>query len=348
LAGSWSVHYLALGGEIEAEVGWLPDPGVSSDQRIALGARPDLIMFAASSTVLEREATRGLSIGFGAATGPTEQGSVAFASPDGSAPGSVGGAQRTDAAILTVGDRDRIDSMARVVAIDSRGVSLAWARRPAAPVDVLYLAVAGARCHVGSHWSPATSGRSRQRWLGRTPRALLCFSWGLGASEGASDVARLSLGGASGPSATGAASWDDRDTRAQLTATHARSSTSNVLLVPDSQTGGLHASAALRSLDRFGFTLDWSAAGQLRRQLLYVALGSRRYAPLRALAARFRSRSSSASAPRRRWAGTRARVRLPRSPRSATGSPRRPSRCRSGATRAPTGSTRPTPADRGD
>jgi len=300
--GAWRVHYLALGGaQVRAGIGWLTAPNAPGEQRIELGLRPDLLLFA--SAVVDGSAspalgaagpgaspTRGLSIAFGGATGVDEQGGAALVSPDGAPPGSASGAQRTDAAIVAAADRTGIESLATVTSLDQDGATLEWSRTSAVSRQVLYLAVSGACCRLTSEFSPTQPGRRRHRGLGVSPRALLCCSWGLGASSGPSDIARLSLGGASALSRCGAVSWDDRDIAGTETATHVHSSTDKLLLAADTQTGGLHAAAAPAGFERDGFTLDWSQSDGSRRQFLCVALGTPSRSPLRTAAARLLDR----------------------------------------------------------
>jgi hypothetical protein len=307
--GVWRVHYLALGGgQVRAGLGWLTAPNAPGEQRIELGLRPDLLLFASAAvgpspspalgrTDPQASPTRGLSIAFGAATGADAQGGAALLSPDGAPPGAVAGAQRTDAALLAVADRTNLESLASVTSVDPDGVSLMWSRTSSIPRRVLYLALSGAGCRLTPEFSPAAPGRRRRRGLGVSPRALLCYSWGLGASSGPSDIGRLSLGGASAssgvasaPPECGAVSWDDRDTAGDETATHVHSSTDQLLLVADTQTGGLHAAARAAGFGRDGFTLDWSPSDGSRRQFLCVALGTPSQSPLRTAAAGLLSR----------------------------------------------------------
>jgi hypothetical protein len=289
--GAWRVHYLALGGaQVRAGIGWLTAPNAPGAQRIELGLRPDLLLFASAAVAPSACTARGLSIAFGAATGVDGQGGVALVSPDGVSPGSAAGGQRPDAALVAVTDRTKIESLATVTSVDPDGVTLDWSRTSAVPRQVLYLALSGARCRLTSEFSTAEPGRRRHRTRGVSPRALLCFGWGLGASSDPSDIGRLSLGGACAPSRCGAVSWDDRDIPGTQTATHVHSSTDKLLLVPDTQTAGLHAAAAPAGFHRDGFTLDWSQSDGSRRQFLCVALGTPSRSPLRTAAARLRAR----------------------------------------------------------
>jgi hypothetical protein len=169
-----------------------------------------------------------------------------------------------------------LDGLARVGGHDERGFTLDWEEGSSVPRQVLCLALAGARCKVGGGSSPATPARRAVRGMGFQPRALVCFSWGLAASAAASHIGRLSLGGATSSSRQGAVCWDDRNTGDSATATHVQSSTEDVLMVSDTRTGGLHASATVAGFNRRGVTLEWTRSDGPRRQFLYVAIGSPR------------------------------------------------------------------------
>jgi hypothetical protein len=285
---AWRVHFLALGGDsVRACAGWVTSPQAGVQERIAVGLRPDLLLFASASGDGSARHSRGLSISFGAASSPAHQGGLALCAPDGSAPGSVVGAQRNDAAIVAVGDHMETVALARVSSVDSGGFRLAWSQTDAR--QVLFLAVTGVHARAGSGRSPARPGRQRVRSLGLAPVALLCFSWGLRGSSSVARIGRLSLGGASSPTESGAVSWDVRNKESALTASHVHSCTKRVLLVPDTQTGGMHATAALASFDPNGFTLAWPQSDGQRRAFHYVAIGGPKRRPMTTAARRLLS-----------------------------------------------------------
>lgn len=275
-ASAWTVHYLALGGDdlTGSRVGWLTTPVSPGRQRVAgVGLRPDVVLVAPTGLEHLATPTRGLSAGIGAAGARRRQAGVGFASRDGAEAGDVAGGQRGDAAVVAVSGRDEFAALATVASLDPDGLTIDWADVWATPRRIPYLALAGVRCMVGTDFSPSSPGAGRTR-VGFRPQALLLFTWGLGASSQPTDIGRLSIGGASSPGASGCASWDDRDVEARPTSTHVCSSTGDVIVVTNTQTGGVHAAASLRSLDSDGFTLDWSRSDGLRRQFVYVALAA--------------------------------------------------------------------------
>jgi hypothetical protein len=273
---AWRVHYLAVGGaDVRAEARWVSAQGGPGEQRVALGLRPDLLLLASAALPARGAVARGLSITLGASSGPGAQVSAACASPDGAAPGSVAGAQRADAAIVSVTTGAELDALARVRERDEHGFTLHWERGSSVPRQVLCLALAGTRCKVAAWSSPVRPGRRTIRGMRLQPRAFVCFSWGLGASAAASHIGRLSLGGATSHASQGAVCWDDRNTAESATATHVHSSSEDVLLVSDTRTGALHAAATVASFNRRRVTLEWSRSDGSVREFLYVALGAR-------------------------------------------------------------------------
>jgi hypothetical protein len=267
-AGTWTVHFLALGGAAlsSARVGWL----AADRSRVALEARhSDLLIFALASG--QPAPVPHLSIGIGAAAG-RRQASATFVSRNGADAGDVAGAQRDDAAIVVVRDATAMTTVGRTVRRRLRNVAVRWS--PVAPEmgRVAYLALAGLRASVGVDVSPSAPGSRSTSGIGFRPEALLFFSWGLHAKREPTDIGRLCVGGATSPSASGCAGWDDRDVDARPSTTHVCSSTNEVLIVTNTQTGGIHAAASLASIDDDGFTLDWTSSDGLHREFAYVAL----------------------------------------------------------------------------
>jgi hypothetical protein len=273
---TWQVHYFAIGGAgVRAAAGWWQVPTAVEPRsvRLDLAARADLVLLVATAAERRGTLTQGISLGLGAASRPRRQVSTAFVSPDGVPPGSAAGAQRADRSILLAASRTDIGVLGRVRRWCTGGMTVEWEAGSARPGQMLYLAVSGVQSRVGSATSPPKRAVRRTRVIGMRPRGLLCFSWGLAAAREARDIGRLTLGGASSTSEMGAVSWDDRDTLGTVTATHVRSSIKDLLLVPDTQTGGLHAAASLSGLRHGGFTLNWTRSDGPRRQFHYVAIG---------------------------------------------------------------------------
>jgi hypothetical protein len=277
---TWIVHFLALGGPAVtgARVGWLT-PNVSLE-----AARRDLLLFTPAPPELGAPSPP-LSIGIGAAAG-RRQAAAGYLSRNGTDAGEVAGAQRDDVAIVVVRDTTAPATFGRTVRRGLRDVALRWSPAEPQVERVAYLALEGVRCKVGVDVSPPSPATKATDGIGFRPDALLFFSWGLHAKRETTDIGRLCIGGATSPVAAGCAGWDDRDVDARPSTTHVSSSTSDVLIVTNTQTGGIHAAAALASIDRDGFTLDWTSSDGLEREFAYVALAARDRSGLGRLLAR--------------------------------------------------------------
>jgi hypothetical protein len=138
---------------------------------------------------------------------------------------------------------------------------------------VICLALKGGRYKIGTDVSPKAPGTRRTRRLGFRPSALLAFSWGLRPSQEAKDVGRLCFGAAASR-AQGCATWDDEHRAAPPTKTHVHSTDEALVLVPDTQTGGVHAAAGIGAVDPDSFTLEWARSDGPAREFVYVAFGS--------------------------------------------------------------------------
>jgi hypothetical protein len=241
-AESWTVHYLALGGRVSAaRAGWL-SPGEALNQ-----ASADLVLLVPGPSE-EEEGAGGPLVGIGAAT-RDRQAVAAYATRTGDEPGTVVAAQRHDAAAVAFAPGSDSATLGRL----TPGYTLEWDRTPPAR-RFAYLAIEGVRAKVGIAQSPRRPDTRRTRVEFR-PEALLAFTWGSLASNDPKRIGRLCLGAAVAGAST-CASWDDCNVEADETRTHAASS-DDLLLVADTQTGGIHAQAAVSAVDDRGFILDW-------------------------------------------------------------------------------------------
>lgn len=268
----WIVHYLAFGGpDLAAEVGWTAAPGTPQARGLALPAHDDqVLVFAPTAIPSGADGAAGLALGIGAA-GPGGQAAATYGAPQGAAPGAVTGAQSVSESVLLAHKHQAFAATGRV---DHEGTAtiVDWSTAGPDAGQVCYLALHGVRAAVGFDLSPSRPGALRTK-VGFEPEALLVFSWGLGPSDRAKNIGRLCIGGAS-TGASGCAGWDDRNTATPTTGTQVHSSSSSILVVTDTQTGDIHAEAALRSLDPRGFTLDWTASDEKQRQFAYLAFAS--------------------------------------------------------------------------
>jgi hypothetical protein len=230
---------------------------------------PDLVLLVPSGVEKPGDRADGTLLSLGTATDESAQAASAFLSTGAGTPGRSGSSQRTGRVVALPFSR----SSGRLVSTDADGFTLEWTGDMSELGSVLCLAVKGGRYKVGADVSPKTPGTKRTAGVGFRPSALLAFSWGLAPSAEAKEVGRLSVGAATA-SGCGCASWDEEHRTAPPTKAHVHSTDEALILVPNTRTGGVHASAALSKLDDDGFTLDWQRSDGSPRQFVFVAFGS--------------------------------------------------------------------------
>ncbi|MFL5679534.1 MAG: hypothetical protein ACJ77B_02950 [Chloroflexota bacterium] len=262
----WTVRYLALGGVVAAS-GAIESPTAASTVDTALGSRPDGVLVAPTGAEALDRPERGLTAAVGAA-GRRGQAGSAYISLNGADEPDVAGSQRRDAAVAVPAGVADIAALARL-AMTRDGFTSEWETVWPTARLVPYLALGGVRCKVGLAAAPSERVR-----VGFRPDALLAFSWGLSGRTEPAHIGRLCIGAAT-PEGGGCLSWDDRNVGGGPSSTHVHSSDSDLLVVTDTQTGGVHAAASVKSFDRRGFTLEWTTSDRIDRELVWVALAAR-------------------------------------------------------------------------
>jgi hypothetical protein len=271
----WIVHYLALGGSDLTEATVFRFTSIDEGFQYVDGPKfpPDFVLLVPSGAAKPGDRAEGVLVSLGVATDETSQAVCAFQSRDAAGAGESRSRQQTSAvaalAFPAAGDR----AVARLVSTDSSGFTLEWSGEGTKLGSVICLALKGGRYKIGTDVSPKAPGTRRTRRLGFRPSALLAFSWGLRPSQEAKDVGRLCFGAAASR-AQGCATWDDEHRAAPPTKTHVHSTDEALILVPDTQTGGVHAAAGIRAVDPDSFTLEWARSDGPAREFVYVAFGS--------------------------------------------------------------------------
>jgi hypothetical protein len=269
----WLVHYLALGGsDLEEAAVHRFAVAEEGHQRVrGLTFQPDFVLLVPSGVEKAGDRAEGVLLSAGVATGRASQAASSFVSTASATRGESRSSQRT-AALVAVRTGAKAAS-GRLVSTDSDGFTVDWSGDAGMLGSVMCLAVKGGRYKIGAEVSPKLPGTRRTSGVGFRPSALLAFSWGLAPSLEAKPVGRLCIG-AVASSVCGCASWDDEHRTAPPTMTHVHSTDESLILVPDTRTGGIHASAEVKNVDSDGFSLDWPESDGVPRQFLYVAFGS--------------------------------------------------------------------------
>jgi hypothetical protein len=268
----WLVHYLALGGsDLDEAAAHRFAVAEEGPQRVrGLTFEPDFVLLVPSGVEKAGDRAEGVLLSMGVATDQGSQAASAFLSTAAATGGESRSSQRTGAVVaLQTGEGA---ALGRLVSTDPDGFTVEWSGDVALLGSVMFLAVKGGRYKIGADVSPKVPGTRRTARLGFRPSALLAFSWGLPPSTEAKRVGRLSFGAAAS-SVSGCASWDEEHRTAPPTKAHVHSTEEGLILVPDTRTGRVHATAGVK-LDSDGFTLDWQQSDGFPRQFVYVAFGS--------------------------------------------------------------------------
>jgi hypothetical protein len=270
----WLVHFLALGGSVsDAAVGWFPFPERPQRQELDLSALdPDCILFTTAAVETNREPADGLAANIGVAS-RSGQAAAGYSLGHGVQAGTVVGAQRTDAAVLLTDEPAETTTVGSVRIRKARRPTIEWSQIGGRSGLGCYLALQGVHCKVATALAPPSPASVKTR-VGFRPEALLVFSWGFPASSEPRGIGRLCIGGAT-PHSQGCAGWDDINEEG-IAVNHVCSSSSDVIIVTDTQTGRVHAAATLEAINARGFTLDWRESDRPTREVVYLALAAMR------------------------------------------------------------------------
>ena len=244
-------------------------------QRVSgLTFQPDFVLLVPSGVERPGERAAGSLLSIGVATDQASQATSAFLSTAAASGGQSRSSQRTGliAALPGPGPAES-SAFGRLVSLDPDGFTVEWSGNVGKLGSVMCLAVKGGRYKIGADVSPKVPGTRRTARVGFRPSALLAFSWGLAPSTEGKPIGRLSVGAAAS-SASGCATWDEEHKTAPPTKAHVHSADEALILVSNTLTGGIHASAGVRKVDSDGFTLDWQRSDGFPRQFVYVAFGS--------------------------------------------------------------------------
>lgn len=271
---AYRLHYLAVGGpETRAAVRTIELDGTSLHAVRGLGFEPEAILFL-SAVIEPLEPRRYMSPAFGVATRLGSQLACAFAAEVRPEESIVRGAQRADAVLaIPATGADGFSLLSRVVSFDDDGFTLETMSARAGARSLVCLALSGGCCSAGLGRAPRSPFMRSRLHVGFEPTGVLVFSWGLAGSAEVKDIGRLCVGGHAADGGTGCVSWTVRNRSAWPLEARTSSTTSSLLEVLDTTSGGLHASARMRTFRRDGFMLEWPVRDGVPREYVYVAFG---------------------------------------------------------------------------
>jgi hypothetical protein len=147
--------------------------------------------------------------------------------------------------------------------------------------NVGYLALRGARIGVGNFNQPAAAGaQTPVSALTFEPQGIMLASWNLAAALTPA-AGRTSIGAGGGSTIVDGNIWFQEQDAAGTANTNAYNDATNVISTGTNAATTNATQASLTSLQMGGFTLTWTLANAVARQILYWAIGPRDIADIK-------------------------------------------------------------------
>lgn len=269
-ANQYIIHYIALGGNIQAKVGNFTLTTISGTQSVTgVGFQPDFILFNWSyGTALNSNIARS-QLGIGFAKNSSEQVSFTQAGSD-----NIGlntdkrWWQRTDSCILSLTTTNPPAQDARVsfVSMDADGFTVNKIDPPAVQHTIFYLAIKGGQHKVGFFNQPAVNGSQSIIDVGFSPNLLLFTSYNLLANTSEQSNGGVSIGACANLSQS-SIWYQDRN----VDPSDANMYNINNKVISLAFASALTGQAELTAFTANGFNLNWTNCDGTTRQILYWA-----------------------------------------------------------------------------
>lgn len=272
-ANQYIIHYIALGGNIQARVGNFNLTTAGGNQSVTgVGFQPDFLLFNWSyGNTLDANTARS-QFGLGFAKSSMEQVALTQAGADNTGNNNdKRWWQRTDSCILSLTTANPPAQDARVtsVSMDTDGFTINKADPPAVTHTIFYLAIKGGQHKVGSFNQPATNGAQTIAGVGFTPDLAIFSSFNL-----ASNLTEQSNGGVtigSSTASTQSSIWyQDRN----VDPSDANMYNIDNRAISLASASALTGQAQLTSFNTDGFNLSWTNCDGTQRQILYWAFNA--------------------------------------------------------------------------
>jgi hypothetical protein len=269
------VHWIAFGGEqVRAKAGYFDLSTSSGTQAVTgVGFEPAAVLFGPStSSTTEGLATNESRFALGGMTSAAQWAGSTYG-VDNVSPTQEYSVGRTDAALVRIGS-GTTTMLAAYSSLDSDGFTVNKSTPPGATVRVGYLALGGAmQISAGTLTQPTSTGNAAVTGVGFRPQAILFAGFGKAAGTTPTANATVMVGAAlsssnrrahqSGALNASAASDTSRDT----------TETAAIIASSAGGTPTRLATADFVSHDSDGFTVNWTAADAIAREVHWLAFG---------------------------------------------------------------------------
>lgn len=275
------IYYLAIGGSDVTNVKVGSITAATSAGTVGytgVGFQPDIVFFMGANASSLATTTSGLVNFFGVAKSSSERGCMSMCAEDTGGATDNSRCQKLNKCITfhDPADSTAIDGEADFVSMDPNGFTLDWTDPAALGNTIFYMAIKGGRWKVGSFNQRTSTGTSATTGVGFTPKGLFLMSFNNVASSAIERSLRMSFG--AGDSTTSRWSiWNGSTDAVNPSQTARGRSTIRVLrCLTENATGTSStqdSAADIFSFDSDGFTINWTNADAVAREIMFVAAG---------------------------------------------------------------------------
>ncbi len=280
---AYRINYIALGGDTQGFVGNFNMNNAIGNQPITgTGFQPDFVMFvhaADGATTAPNDPDAEFGIGF--AQSASARSAMVYAGPNGLGTSASRWQQLTNKAILFLNhaaNPPTATGQADFVSMDSNGFTInVTTASGGANWNVGYLALRGARVAVGAFNQPAVVGaQTPVSNLTFEPQGVMLASRSL-ATATTLAAGRTSIGAGGGSTIVNGNIWFQERNAVGTANANAYNDATNIISTGTNASTANAAQASLTSLQLGGFTLTWTLANAVAREILYWAIGPRNY-----------------------------------------------------------------------
>jgi len=286
-ANAYRIYYIAIGGDTDAFVGNFDMNNATGNQPVTgTGFQPDLVMFIhAADGAIDAVNAGDAEFGIGFAQSSTAGGAMVYSSQTGVANATPGWQQITNKPILFLNHAPGNNNpptqagQADFVSMDTNGFTIkVTTPSGGANWNVGYLALRGARVASGAFNQRTSVGTQSPVTVAFYPQGIMLAGRDL-ATAATVAAGRTSVGAAGGNPIVSGNVWFEDQSGVGNSNTNIYNDATNIISMGTNVNPPTNlAQATLQSLSLGGFTLNWTAADAVAREIMYWAIGPRDYA----------------------------------------------------------------------
>jgi hypothetical protein len=280
-ANAYRINYIALGGDTQGVVGNFNMNNAVAPQAVTgTGFKPDFVMFVHAGDGSIDADTLDAQFGIGFSESSSARGAMVYAGETAQGTSSSRWQQLTSKVILFLSHAAPpvAAGQADFTSMDSNGFTInVTTASGGANWNVGYLALRGARIAVGTFNQPAAAGAQTPVGnLTYEPQGVMLASRNL-ATAATLAAGRTSMGAGGGSAIVDGNIWFIEQNAAGTSNTNSYNDATYIISTGTNASTANATQASLTSLQLGGFTLTWTLANAVAREILYWAIGPRDY-----------------------------------------------------------------------